>query len=59
MSSVGLAMLAYRNEEDKMTERAPLPHDFLPKVPSFTVESDDVGHQAHMDQAQVYDGFGM
>jgi Raf kinase inhibitor-like YbhB/YbcL family protein len=42
-----------------MTERAPLPHDFLPKVPSFAVESDDVGHQVHMDQAQVYNGFGM
>jgi Raf kinase inhibitor-like YbhB/YbcL family protein len=42
-----------------MTERAPLPHDFLPKVPSFTVESDDVGHQARMGDAQVYNGFGM
>jgi Raf kinase inhibitor-like YbhB/YbcL family protein len=42
-----------------MTERAPLPHDFLPKVPSFTVESHDVAHGAAMSDAQVYNSFGM
>ena len=42
-----------------MTERAPLPYDFLPKVPSFTVESDDINHETPMGDAQVYNSFGM
>ena len=42
-----------------MKDRAPLPHDFLPQVPSFTVESDDVADGAQMSQAQVYNSFGM
>jgi Raf kinase inhibitor-like YbhB/YbcL family protein len=42
-----------------MAERAPLPYEFLPKVPSFTVESDDVSDQGHMTDAQAYNGFGM
>jgi Raf kinase inhibitor-like YbhB/YbcL family protein len=42
-----------------MTDRAPLPHDFLPEVPSFTVESDDVAHDEQMSEAQVYNSFGM
>ncbi len=42
-----------------MTDRAPLPHDFLPRVPSFTVESDDVADGQQMSDAQVYNSFGM
>jgi Raf kinase inhibitor-like YbhB/YbcL family protein len=42
-----------------MTERAPLPYDFHPEVPSFTVESDDVRHGEQMSDAQVYNSFGM
>lgn len=41
-----------------MTEptRPPLPHDFLPEVPSFTVVSDDVAPGAVLPGAQVLSG---
>jgi Raf kinase inhibitor-like YbhB/YbcL family protein len=42
-----------------MTERAPLPYDFMPQVPAFTVESNDVADGQQMSDAQVYNGFGM
>jgi Raf kinase inhibitor-like YbhB/YbcL family protein len=42
-----------------MTERPPLPYEFLPPVPSFTVESDDVTHDKQMTDAHVFNGFGM
>jgi Raf kinase inhibitor-like YbhB/YbcL family protein len=42
-----------------MSDRAPLPYDFMPQVPSFTVESDDVAQDQQMGDNQVYNGFGM
>lgn len=60
LDSVGVAGLAApRLMEITMTERAPLPYDYLPKVPSFTLESTDVADGQMMGDAQVYNGFGM
>src|SRR5215469_7530266 len=45
--------------EITMTERAPLPYDYLPAVPSFTVGAVAVTKEQKMADAQVYSGFGM
>jgi Raf kinase inhibitor-like YbhB/YbcL family protein len=42
-----------------MTDRAPLPFDFMPKVPSFTVGSNHVTHGEQLGDTQVYNSFGM
>ena len=42
-----------------MANRAPLPYDFLPPVPSFAVASDDVAQGVQMTDRQVYNSFGM
>src|SRR5215469_661392 len=42
-----------------MSDRAPLPYDFMPQVPSFAVESNDVAQDQPMSENQVYNGFGM
>jgi Raf kinase inhibitor-like YbhB/YbcL family protein len=42
-----------------MTDRAPLPYDFHPDVPAFTVSSADVAHGEQMGNSQVYNSFGM
>lgn len=42
-----------------MADRAPLPYDFLPAVPSFSVTSEDVSEGKQMGDKQVYNSFGM
>jgi Raf kinase inhibitor-like YbhB/YbcL family protein len=42
-----------------MADRAPLPYDFMPPVPSFTVTSADVAHDQPMSGKHVFNGFGM
>jgi Raf kinase inhibitor-like YbhB/YbcL family protein len=42
-----------------MADRAPLPYDFHPEVPSFSVASEDVVHGVLMSDKQVYNSFGM
>jgi len=42
-----------------MADRAPLPYDFLPPVPSFTVASDAVAEGQLMSNNHVYNSFGM
>ena len=42
-----------------MTDRAPLPYDFHPQVPAFTVSSTDVAAGQQMSNAQVFNSFGM
>jgi len=42
-----------------MTERAPLPYDFMPAVPSFELHSEDVADGQMMTDNQVYNAFGM
>ena len=42
-----------------MSDRAPLPYDFMPAVPAFTVTSTDVADGQMMDDNQVFNSFGM
>ena len=42
-----------------MADRPPLPYDFLPPVPSFTVESLDVTDGGTLSDTHVYNSFGM
>src|SRR6202035_1930074 len=51
--------VARPNSRRPMTDLPPLPHDFLPQVPAFSVESDDVVDGEQMSQNHVYNSFGM
>ena len=42
-----------------MTDRPPLPYDFMPEVPSFEVHSDDIAHGEMMGENHVFDDWGM
>ena len=42
-----------------MADRAPLPYDFMPAVPSFAVTSEDVADGQTMSDKQVANVFGM
>ncbi len=39
--------------------RPPLPYDFMPEVPSFTLVSDDVTEGETLPEAHLMDGWGM
>jgi Raf kinase inhibitor-like YbhB/YbcL family protein len=56
-----MQLIAEPTEEgrEKMTDRAPLPYDFHPEVPTFTVSSTDVAAGQQMSNAQVFNSFGM
>src|SRR5450756_1469805 len=42
-----------------MADRAPLPYEFLPPVPSFAVTSEEVTDGVRMSDKHVYNSFGM
>jgi Raf kinase inhibitor-like YbhB/YbcL family protein len=42
-----------------MADRPPLPYDYLPPVPSFTVTSEDVTEGEQLSDKHVYNSFGM
>ena len=42
-----------------MADRPPLPYEFLPPLPSFTVESLDVTDGGTLSDTHVYNSFGM
>jgi Raf kinase inhibitor-like YbhB/YbcL family protein len=42
-----------------VADRPPIPYEFLPPVPSFTVTSEDVADGQHLSDKHVYNSFGM
>jgi Raf kinase inhibitor-like YbhB/YbcL family protein len=42
-----------------MSDRAPLPYDFMPAVPSFSLTSTDVADGQQLGDNQLYNGFGL
>ena len=58
LDSVGGALAAYDlGDDDDRT--CPLPYDYLPPVPAFSLQSNDVADGEMIGDAQVYSGFGM
>jgi len=41
-----------------VADRAPLPYDFMPTVPSFTLASEDIAHGATLSRRQLFNGMG-
>jgi Raf kinase inhibitor-like YbhB/YbcL family protein len=41
-----------------VADRAPLPYDFMPTVPSFTVASEDIAHGETLGAKQLFNGMG-
>ena len=41
-----------------MADRAPLPYDFMPTVPSFTLASEDIAHGEMLGSKQQFNGWG-
>ena len=39
--------------------RPPLPYEYMPPVPPFAVDSDDIAEQQMIADEYVYDGFGL
>ncbi|WP_248960800.1 YbhB/YbcL family Raf kinase inhibitor-like protein [Sphaerisporangium perillae] len=42
-----------------MAKQPPIPYDYLPEVPSLTVESDDVSDGRRLSDEHVFNGWGM